>query len=291
MKKYYIEGNINFFEELYKSLDEEDIKEDANLCLITKMPLKDRYVTLECNHKFNYDALYNDLVNYKTKFNGMEKVQDRLDKNEIRCPYCRHRQKTLLPYYDDMSFKKVKGVNCYYENVTDAPVISKRCQYFYQSKNVENGVEENKIQCCKYGHSLNAMICHIDKYIVSKNLQMIETDKIYCYAHARIVIKEYAAEQKKIEKQKIKEIKDADKQKAKELKLIEKQKEKELKKIKKQVVEKEIANETNDIVQMDIDKCIEILKSGENKGEKCNKQAFNDCLCKRHYNLKNKDKK
>jgi len=296
MKKYYIEGNINFYEELFKTLDQEENIEEENVCLITNLPLKDRYVKLQCGHKFNYDSLYNDLVNYKTKFNNMEKVIDRLDKNEIRCPYCRNKQKELLPFYDDLPFKKVKGVNSLHENVVEGVSLKqKRCQYMYPPNNVD-GIS---IQCLRYGYPLNTMSDQINVHIIANNLPIIDTDKAYCCLHSKLVIKEFIKKQKAVEKEKIKQIKEADKQKAKEEKLIEKQKEKEARqkekeekqKMKKKLLETELVNETNDIIQMDIDKCTEILKSGANKGEKCNQKAFNECLCKRHYNLKNKDKK
>ena len=32
----------------------------------------------------------------------------------------------------------------------------------------------------------------------------------------------------------------------------------------------------------------EVIKSGLNKGNHCGLKILNDCLCKRHYNLKNK---
>jgi len=76
MNKYKIEGNVDFFAELYKSLDtkefEEKIEDNNNYCLITNNPLTDKHVSLNCGHKFNYIPIYNDLVNYKTKFNYME---------------------------------------------------------------------------------------------------------------------------------------------------------------------------------------------------------------------------
>lgn len=298
MKKYYIEGNFDFYEELYKALDEEDKVQDNDVCLITNLPLNDRYVKLNCGHKFNYGPLYNDLVKFKTKFNNMEKPGQRLDKNEIRCPYCRNKQKELLPYYSDMPFKKVKGVNCLFDSVQE-PTLSKRCEFIY-STHSENGEEQpKKIQCCKSGYLLSSMTHHIHNYIIANNFSMPENDKYYCYMHSRIVIKEYAMQQKALQKQKIKEMKNADKQKEKEakqaereVKKAEKKKEKEaLQKMKKSVIENELSNETNTIIQIDIDKCSEILKSGANKGQKCGHVVFNECLCKRHYNLKNKDKK
>ena len=60
MSKYIIEGNINFQDELYKSLDEESDNEEE-FCLISGLPLKEKYITLECNHKFNYESLYKEI--------------------------------------------------------------------------------------------------------------------------------------------------------------------------------------------------------------------------------------
>ena len=34
--------------------------------------------------------------------------------------------------------------------------------------------------------------------------------------------------------------------------------------------------------------CTQIIKTGINKGKECGLTILNDCLCKRHYNLKNK---
>jgi hypothetical protein len=48
MKKYTIEGGIDFFTELYKSLDdEEDEQKEKNVCLITNQPLVDKFVELK----------------------------------------------------------------------------------------------------------------------------------------------------------------------------------------------------------------------------------------------------
>jgi hypothetical protein len=59
MDKYKLEGGIDFFAELYKSLDIEESDEN-NMCLITNQPLTDKFVSLNCGHKFNYIPLYND---------------------------------------------------------------------------------------------------------------------------------------------------------------------------------------------------------------------------------------
>ena len=48
MKKYIVEGGIDFFAELYKSLDDEEnnnkTEEDNNKCLITNQLLTDKFV-------------------------------------------------------------------------------------------------------------------------------------------------------------------------------------------------------------------------------------------------------
>jgi hypothetical protein len=67
---YNIEGNINFYEELYKSLDTEDKQDNNDYCLISNQPLVENYVTMSCGHKFNYQPLFYDILNHKKKFNG-----------------------------------------------------------------------------------------------------------------------------------------------------------------------------------------------------------------------------
>ena len=38
-----------------------------------------------------------------------------LSSNEIRCPYCRHKQKGVLPYYEELGLEKVPSVNMFNE--------------------------------------------------------------------------------------------------------------------------------------------------------------------------------
>jgi hypothetical protein len=64
--------------------NEEEEKEET--CLITKEPLELNHVILECGHKYNYDAIYNE---YKKQ---VEKYKS--------CPYCRKVQTKPLPVND-----------------------------------------------------------------------------------------------------------------------------------------------------------------------------------------------
>jgi hypothetical protein len=314
MKEYSIEGNIDFYTELFKSLDNDEDKniDDNNLCLITNEPLIEKYVTLSCGHKFNYIPLYNDLVNHKIKFNILEGNSSQLRGNENRCPYCRNKQNELLPCYEEFGLKKVPGVNieakCINVNYTSK---FKSCQYLTPNPifdpNCENPQEIGYLSNCKF---LKCYSVHGSQII------NIDDNKYYCYKHKKLVTKEYkkaaldkAKEEKQKEKEKAKKEKEDAKQKANE----EKQKAKEEKQkakedLKKMNVEEKTKNnksktnkkshqvvieitdniEEENVIIGDINLCSEILKTGANKGKQCNIIIFKDCLCKRHYNLKNK---
>ena len=122
---------------------------------------------------------------------------------------------------------------------------------------------------------------------------------------------------KKVEKEKKENLKIAQKKIKEETKQQEKetkQKEKEaiknaIKDLKKIVIKSKvilqennsnIIHSTNDVEGENVvitsnivnnsEGCTQIIKTGLNKGKACGIIILNDCLCKRHYNLKNKDK-
>lgn len=116
---YIIEENFNFYD-LLNDEDENDDeeKDENNICLITNEKLTDYFVTMECGHKFNYIPLYKDLFNHKYILNYMENYGNRLLSNEIRCPYCRKKSTELLPFYDlpisnSINVRKIIGINQY----------------------------------------------------------------------------------------------------------------------------------------------------------------------------------
>lgn len=80
---------------------------NTNKCLITLLPLENNYVTLECGHKFNYNAIFNDVYNHKKNFQHLESI--RLKDNQIRCPYCRNIQQKLLPPIEGR--ENIYGIN------------------------------------------------------------------------------------------------------------------------------------------------------------------------------------
>lgn len=107
---YIIEGDINFSEQLFKMLseenNEENNEEENNRCLISGDVLMDNYVKLDCGHCFNYDCLFNEVINQR-KTNTLE--TQKTTKLQIKCPYCRNNHKGILPWYN--GYKKILNVN------------------------------------------------------------------------------------------------------------------------------------------------------------------------------------
>jgi hypothetical protein len=240
MKKYNIEGDIDFFSELYKSLDNEEnnckTEEDDNLCLITNQPLIDKFVKMECNHKFNYLPLFNDLVNHKKKFNNMEGTSTHLKMNEIRCPYCRKKSTGLLPYYEELGLAKITGVNYIdtnYNPDNDLDAFYNKCYnhceflapnvYFNpKSQNIIEfykpnlNVEDCKFIKCKHmGTQINSHYSNFDIGITD--------EKYYCWKHKKLVINKYKKDKSDKAKEEAKLLKEKSKQLKKETKEKEKQ--------------------------------------------------------------------
>jgi len=299
MPNYTIEGGINFYEELYKMLDEESPtnEQSQDVCLITNMPLTENFVTLDCNHKFNYMPLFNDIRNHKKKFNLLE--SHKLSSSEIRCPYCRNKQKKLLPYYESMGLSmKVTGVNAMPEPPPGYQVGT--CCYYPP--------ENNQSQFC------------------SNNVILLDlNNKTYCshhYSYASYNVKKAAAKKEKEDakqkakeemkkakeeaKQKEKEAKQKEKEEAKQKAKEEKQKAKEEAKPsapkKKAKLEPKVDTETgstsnptpktisnleteteteNTVISSST--CSQMVKSGPNKGHQCKCKVYMSLLCKRHY--------
>ena len=292
MKNYIIEGNINFFSELYKSLDNNDFSEELNVCLITNEILTDNFVTMKCGHKFNYIPLFKDILNHKKKFNSLESQY--LSVSEIRCPYCRQKQFGVLPYYEELGFEKISGVN-YIDSVSNSSSSSSSiwsCQYLVNNHYFNPSIEENEttnpklIKCLHYGNKFHNEYDYND-------------DNCYCYVHKRIMIKKYKMEkiekikeekkkEKLLEKQKIKEEKDKIKEEKQQKIKQEKDKIKEEKqqKIKEAKIDDEniVISNNNSLTN----NCTQILKTGNKKGLLCDCKIFKDNLCKRHFILQNK---
>ena len=104
---YNTENNINFYNELNKILKSEKSDTEQKTCLLSMKPLIENYITLACRHTFNYDPLYQELLNQKTKSSHLEIKT--LEVYQTKCPYCRHITNKILPYID--GYNRVRGVN------------------------------------------------------------------------------------------------------------------------------------------------------------------------------------
>ena len=307
MVKYIIEGGIDFYEELYKSLDEPDADNDIETCQITGLPLEERFVTMECNHKFNYVALYTEI--YKQKFvfqtykfssltdSDQLKFKDAKKDYFIKCPYCRSIQFTLLPYYDDSALDKRYGINSLEKTNNDSQFIinPNTSNYSYTSY----GYTFTNGNCCKVLGNVDGK----DIMCTSKmSSHVTEMNKSFCSTHIRVAVKEYKLEKKQKEKAELKKQKEDEKellktQKEQAKEALKKQKDeakesqKTLKKVKNVVMAQTIEiqtfqpeSNTNEIIESNT--CQTVLKSGPRKGQTCgNKALKNGSSCSRHKEL------
>ena len=227
---YIIEDNINFYENLYDdSTDETSEFNNNDTCLITYEPLIENYVTMECGHKFNYIPLFNDIINHKLKYNTLEHYKSgKLKFNEIRCPYCRNKQTTLLPYYEHMGLSKVNGVNYLDPSIVNSNgSIYNKCCYKTVNNKFNDTLPESE-ENNKYIHCNSVYASPIiGNYISFNNVNSINNCNSYCFYHKKIVIHKYKQESIKTAKLKIKEEKEAAKLKIKEEKIAAKLKTKQ----------------------------------------------------------------
>ena len=299
MKKYNIEGNINFYEELFKSLD-EDTDDETTLCQITGFMLDSNSVTLECNHKFNYEPLYKEICRQKFQFctydthmmnkNDQIKIRDSNLDYFIKCPYCRNIQFTILPYYEELGLKPRYGINSLDLSLPDNPMNNKHHKPNYygsdEYKFMLYGKLFKKGQCSFIVNNLQETLCNINPYVTP----IENTDKSFCKYHYKTYITQLKNEvkQKKIE-EKMKE--KEEKMKEKEEKMKEKLAKGllPLKRFKKQKLQnvvqepQQIGQYVPETEEQQIIGCKAILKTGPKKGSPCGCiKIYADGLCMRH---------
>jgi len=153
--------------------------ENTEKCLISNEVLVPNYITLECNHKFNYIELYNEVVEQKTK-----KILDnsKLKLNEIKCPYCRAISKNLLPYFKYYNTKPIKGV----DYPPDLSIKLNQCHY----------IEKNSELCgknaciTKFGNFCNNHI----KYNIKEEIILTNTSPNVLNLYKKKTIKDLKKE-------------------------------------------------------------------------------------------------
>ncbi len=150
---YQIEGNIDFYQSLQQ--DDDVDYNDTNKCLITHEPLDPTSaVTLECHHTFNYLPLYQYVLTSKTiKFTNLEST--RLKAGQLKCPFCRHVQNTLLPAPPPgIDAKVIHGVNI----LEYSSIMTGNCSYMMDprkkctSTSVYLSYRDNKTYCFHHRH-------------------------------------------------------------------------------------------------------------------------------------------
>jgi hypothetical protein len=289
--KYAIEGNINFHDELKKLLNDDDDENNENICQITGYPLSDKFVTLECKHKFNYDAIYKELVNQRYKYKNYNlnsiSLSDRkkfIDSGAnffIRCPYCRNIQFTILPYYEELGLNKEYGLNSL-DNGLRNPLIMPGFNINPNVYTVHKGLVFKNIG--KFCDNVDTFgdLC-VNSYVCN----LPNTTLYYCYHHYRSGCKKYNMDQSILKKNlKLtlkKEKEDILNENKKQLEEINNERiKKGLNPLKRLPKKKDIQKEDN-IQKEEILCCSAILKSGINKGNKCGSTKIEkDGLCKRH---------
>ena len=256
MSNYIIEGNFDFYKELYESLDDSDNNIDelsAQVCLITNTPLTKHFVELECKHKFNYVPLFKDLVNHKTKFSTLD--THRLKVNEIRCPYCRNKQGNVLPYIEEIGLPKEHGVNWINMGLMST----------------SNVIDLKLGQCC-WGNGNECSAIHV--------LTNGSTNLDYCYYHYKLTARKLQMAQKLKIKLEAKALAAQQKAEEKQKKLDAKNEAKAAKALGKKVPLS--VNTGENVILSAGSMCQAILKSGPRKGQACGGAIkLNNC-CTRH---------
>jgi len=131
----------SFNEGLLKLLCSEN-NHNNETCLITDEILETDYITLSCNHKFNYKAIFNEIKQQKTRPHPLE--TQKLKIKDIKCPYCRNIQHGVLP--SRYGFNNITGVNW----PKKYQYLPNTCIYKFVSgkkKNLECGKKCSKKYC------------------------------------------------------------------------------------------------------------------------------------------------
>ena len=147
-------------------------------CLITQTPLYSDHVTLVCGHKFNYDAIFNDVYNHKKRFHELE--TSRLKDTQIRCPYCRNIQNCLLPCPSGK--KRVCGVNVVVDITREQSVHMRApSMFWYNYRQFARGY------CCHGVNDIGGLATSsVDVKCFDTMVMYNDVDeRVYCKAHLK----------------------------------------------------------------------------------------------------------
>lgn len=163
-------NEINFYDELNK-LD-SDNEDDVNTCLLTRLPLDKNNITLACGHIFNFEPLFKEVCAQKRRTSTSHLEIQKLNHNEIKCPYCRQTQDKLLPYVKlNKSMNYINGVNSPEELCMEFHT----CGYCFKSG-------KNKGMMCSKPAYYYTTECYCSSHhsIMSKRQNIAKTDYKQC---------------------------------------------------------------------------------------------------------------
>lgn len=135
-----------------KSLFYQEInsnEENNEICLISRNNKDKTHIKLLCNHGFNYVNILNEVINQKKPSN----YKNKLNFNQIKCPYCRNIQDYLLPHIK--GFPLVKGVN----SPKKYGLYTHKCCYIFKKG-------KNKDKSCD--SPCNGQYCNSHEKIINK---------------------------------------------------------------------------------------------------------------------------
>jgi hypothetical protein len=173
-----------FYEELKKMMENENDQDEGDVCKITLTPLLEDFVTLECGHKFNYDAIFNEIYQQKCVFmtytfiSAIHQIEKKFSNPKdctyfIRCPYCRNIQFSLIPPKEGC--KSVYGINSNELTNDDVPFLL----------NTPPGVWIYKKLLYKcHGKQCDFGLSCVYSKIGEKTTHFHKIDKYYCMNHA-----------------------------------------------------------------------------------------------------------
>jgi len=218
-----LNNNSNsFYEQLSKMID-EPIDDDIKECCISRQPLIEHAFTMDCGHTFNYIPLYTEICKQKFIYKTYTQYIGRNNRNyAIQCPYCRHFQQKILPYYSELNLALHYGVNTTNKDYY-CPTLTARdsvCKY--------KGVTFSESTVCKEATTPDDP--HYNPLCpqqVTPCVCLPGTTDVYCVYHyfdklriQKLQIKREIQQTKKLEKQAEKQ---AEKQEALQQKQAEKQ--------------------------------------------------------------------
>lgn len=143
---------------------DKNSESEENYCLLTKEPLQDIHIVLECGHKFNYIPIYREVIAQKTI--GLSSTgyytSHSLKRNEIKCPYCRNIQDKLLPHLEYDGVKKMVNVNY----PTKLSMTTQPCMHSTNSNYKKSKKTTSSCKC-------NAIAFHNGIYVCKKHYEKV----------------------------------------------------------------------------------------------------------------------